>query len=153
GLVGAPELGNLRSAGPHEAERIREVLTESPAAETIDDGDLVVAEAVDMVLVEIEAGVVDQELADRRLLKREDETARPPLIREVQAVAIAMVDRPIEEVEALVAEVTTGVVVDDIENHCETPHVADVDQRLELIRVRGEILTREWRPALLGEQS
>jgi hypothetical protein len=43
-------------------QRVGESLTERPAAEPVDDRDLVVAEPVGVVLVDIEPRVVDEEL-------------------------------------------------------------------------------------------
>src|SRR5262245_34168255 len=47
GLVGIPVFGDVDDLGVGEVERVGQVLAEPPAAEAVDDGHLVVAEAVD----------------------------------------------------------------------------------------------------------
>jgi hypothetical protein len=84
---------------------IRQILAEPPAAEAIDHRHLVEAESVGVVLVHVEAGVVDQELADLWLPEGEDQPAGPLLVGEVEAVVVAPLGDAIEEVETLVPEV------------------------------------------------
>src|SRR5262249_984180 len=102
-LIGTPELGDLRDRRHPAADRVGPVLAEAPAAEAIDDRHLVVAESVGMVLVEVERGVVDEELADLALPEGEDQPARPLLVGEVEAVVVPAVPGAVEEVQALVA--------------------------------------------------
>ena len=47
---------------------------------------------------------------------------------------------PVEEVEALVAEIAARVVVDDVQDHREAVDVAEVDQRLELVHLAAQVL-------------
>jgi len=48
----------------------------------------------------------------------------------------------IEEVQTLVAEVATCVVVDDVRDQRETVDMTDVDERLQLVPVA---LSQSWR--------
>jgi hypothetical protein len=63
GAVPVPELGDVDGARFVEADRRRQVPAEAGASVVADDAHLVVAEPVDVELVEKEAGVVDEELA------------------------------------------------------------------------------------------
>ena len=46
---------------------------------------------------------------------------------------------PIEEVQALVAEITSRVVVDEIENDGEPVKVCQIDERLQLVHLAPEV--------------
>ena len=116
-----------------------EIPAEIVAAETVDHADLVVAEPVDAVFLEVEARVVDEELAYRRLPVGEDHSARPPVVREVQAAQRIAGLLPVEEPQAAIAEVSARVVVHDVEDHGEPVHVAQIDQALQLIGPRDEV--------------
>ena len=48
----------------------------------------------------------------------------------------------VEEVQALVAEIAAGVVVDDVEHHRQPVQMAEVDQRLELIHLAAQVFRR-----------
>ena len=97
------------------AQRAGQVLAEGPAgrrAVVVDDADLIVAKAVDAVLVEEEAGVADQEVAHLRFGEVEDQSAGMAVVAEVErAAVVAGRGLAVEVVQALVAELATGMVV------------------------------------------
>ena len=133
------------------AQRRGEVLAEAPAvrrAVVIDDADLVVAEAVDAVLVEKELRVLDEEVAHLRFAEVEHQPARMSFVGEVQRVDVPAAGRlPIEEVQALVAEISSGVVVDQIENDGEPVKVRQIDERLQLVHLAAQVFDSVARAA------
>src|SRR5688572_32964916 len=102
------------------AQRRGEVLAEAPTmwcAVVIDNADLVVPEAVDAVFVEKERRVANEKVAHLRFSEVEHQSARMTLVAEVQRIAVSAVCRlAIEEIQALVAEVASGMVVNEIEH-------------------------------------
>ena len=64
----------------------------------------------------------------------QDEPGLPSLIGEVQAVSVAMVDRPIEEVGALAAEIIAGV-------GCRRQHSPEKHERRDLESRRPNALS------------
>ena len=90
-----------------------EILAETPAvgrAVVVDDAHLIVAEAIDAVLVEKELRVLDEEVAHLRFAEVEHQSAGMSLVGEVQRIAVSAVRRlPIEEVQAFVAEVAAAL--------------------------------------------
>jgi hypothetical protein len=106
----------------------------------------------------VPARVFLQELPHRRLPHREGESAGASvLVGEVEAVVIvADVPLAIEIVKAVVvADIAdrkaASVVVDDVEHDRDAVNVAQIDQRLDLVR-RGKQRARRQRiEALLGE--
>ena len=133
-----------------------EVLAEAPAvrrAVVVDDADLVVAEAVDAILVEQELRVLNEEVAHFRFAEVEHEAARVSFVGEVERVAVARAGRlPIEEVQALVAEITARMVVDEIENDGEPVKVRQIDERLQLVHLAPEVFDPVARDAPGVEQ-
>src|SRR5215204_578882 len=93
------------------------------------DANLVIADAVDVVLVEKEPSVIDQKLPHRWLPIGEHVTAGPALVREVEAAIQIAVGLAIVEPEAPIAKVTPGVVVDAIENDSDPIQVKEVSAR------------------------
>ena len=85
-----------------------------------------------MVLVQPEETVIDEQLADPRLLVLEGKSTGPPLVAEVETVGVAGELRPIEEVQALIIERSSRMVVDDIQQDCQPIGVTDGDKRLDL---------------------
>ena len=99
------------------------MLREPPPAVLVDDGDLVVAHAVDMEFLQALDGVVDQELADTIVPVGEDEPADPAVIGEIEAPVVVPMRLPVEKVDALVVEPAPGVVEDQVEHHRQAFHV------------------------------
>jgi hypothetical protein len=110
------------------AQRRREILAKAPAvrrAVVIDDAHLVVTKPVHAVFVEKELRVLNQEIAHLGLAEIEHEPAGMALVGEIQRVAIAALRRlEIEEVQALLAELAAGVVIDDVEHHRQPVQMA-----------------------------
>ena len=109
---------------------IGNVLAEQPAvfaALVFDDAYLVVAETITMVFSEIELCIVDQELFDSIVPVCEHQTTGPAVIREIETVVLIAVRFTVEEVNALIAEIAAGVVVNDIKKHCYAVDMAHVD--------------------------
>ena len=104
-----------------------------------------------MVLVQPEETVIDEQLADPRLLVLEGKSTGPPLVAEVETVGVAGELRPIEEVQALIIERSSRMVVDDIQQDCQPIGVTDGDERLDLtdlaIQRLAEAGSCPWRPA------
>ena len=98
-----------------------------------DDPHLVVADAVDPVLLQEGRGVVDQELPDVGVPEREHQPAGPALVGEVEAVVLIAVAEPVVEPEALRIEPPSGVIVDEVEDHRDPVQVGEIDQALELV--------------------
>ena len=105
-----------------------------------------------MVLVEEHLRVADQERAHVGAVECEHAPARPLLAGEVQAVAAVRGLGEVEVVDALRVESAAGVVVDHVDEHGDPVHVADVDERLQLVDLTLEVLERQRRASLLREQ-
>src|SRR3954447_21499388 len=104
-------------------------------AVVVDDADLIVAEAVDPVLVEVELRILDQEVADLGLAEVEDLAAGMISSVEVERILRLALGRglAVEEEQALIAELSARVVVDDVEEDRQAVDVAEIDERLELV--------------------
>ena len=142
--IDVPVLRLVERAGPMRAQGRGEILAEAPSvrrAVVVDHADLVVTEAVDAVLVEKELRVLNEEVAHLGFPEVEHQPARVSLVGEVQRIAVPGVGRlPIEEVQAFVAEVAAGVVVDEIEHDGEPMKVRQIDERLQLVHLAAQIL-------------
>ncbi len=136
----------------HEVHRIGEVLAEAPAAVLVDHRHLVVAEAIDVVLGQVELGVVDQELPHVGVPVRENQPAHIPLVGEIKAAVIVAGGLAVEEVEAVVVKAAARVVVDDVEQDGDAVDVEDVDQGLELVDLGVERTRRQRRLAARHEE-
>src|ERR1051325_11905613 len=79
----------------------------------VDDGHLIVADAVDVILLRARQRVVDQELADVLVTVGEDEAANPALIGEIQAAIVVAGRLAVEEEQARVVESTPGMIEDE----------------------------------------
>ena len=97
------------------------------------DAHVVVAQAVGVVFLEKELRVVDEELTHFLFPEGETEAAGVANVAEVQAVVVVAPRHAIEEIEALVAKVAAGVVMDDVEDDGQAVQVGEVDQAAELI--------------------
>ena len=126
------------------AQRGGEILAKAPAvgrAIMINDAHLIVAEAVEPIFLEEELGIVDEEIAHFGLAEVEHQPTGMAFVGKIEGVAITTRGRlPVEEEEALVAEIAARVVVHHIQEHREAIHVAEVDQRLALIHLAAQVL-------------
>ena len=120
-----------------------EVLTETPAmrgAVVVDHADLIVPKAVDAIFVQKELGVLYQKVADLRFGVVEHKPAGMALVGEIEGVIVpACLGLSIEEIEAFVAEVAAGVVIDHVEEHGETVKMREIYQRLELVHFAAQV--------------
>src|ERR1043166_1851689 len=107
----------------------------------VDDGHLVVADAVDVILLRARQRVVDQELADVLVPVGEDEAANPALIGEIQAAIVVAGRLAVEEEQARVVESTAGMIEDEVKEHAESVEVQNVDDAFELVRPGQQLLT------------
>ena len=96
-----------------------------------------------MVLLEVERGVIDQELPDPAVPVGEDQPAHVPLAGEVEAVVVVAGRLAVEEIKAGVVEAASRVVVDDVEQNGDPVDVEDIDQRLQLVDLAVERARRE----------
>ena len=117
---------------------------EIPAAAFRDHGHLIVTQPVDVILLQQRLAVVDQELPHLLFPKREDAPARVILVREIEAVVVRRVRLPIEELDALIVEAAARVIVDHVRDHRDAIEMAEIDERLELIDLPGELGRGEW---------
>ena len=84
-----------------EPDRARHVLATGPAAEALHVAHLVIADAVDVVLVDTENSVVNEELPDVRIPIGEDPASDIGLVCEIEAEVLVGCGLEIEEVDAL----------------------------------------------------
>ena len=99
----------------------------------VDHRDLVVAHAIDVILLDGGDGVIDQKLADVLISIGKYQAAHPTLVRKVQAAIVVAGGLAIEEVQAEIVKPATGVIVDQVEQDTHAIQMKDVDQALELI--------------------
>ncbi len=125
-------------------DRSREILTEVPTAEPIDDRNLVIPETVDMVFVQEEAGIVDQELPHAGIVKVKDQTTCPSIAREVEFAA-SFIPKLVEIL--FVAKKAARMVVDYVEDHGHAVQMTQINECLELVDLRHQVLQFERRPA------
>ena len=59
---------------------------------------------------------------------------------------------PVEEPQTLIVEASAGVIVDHVRDHRDPMEMAEVDERLELVDLPGELSRCERREALRGQQ-
>ena len=118
----------------------------------VDDRHFVEAEAIDVVFVEEEAGVVDEELPHLGLPVRVHQAAGPSLVREIETAVVVAVRLPVVEPDALVVEPAAGVVVDDVEDHGDAVQMEQIDQRHQLLRLAIEIGGAKRRKPVPSEQ-
>jgi hypothetical protein len=72
-------------------------------------------------------------------------SASPVLIGEIQAVVRVAVGEPIVEPEALVAEITTGMIIDQVEDNGDAMEVGQVDQAFQLVDPGAQLIQRQLR--------
>ena len=118
----------------------------------IDNADLVVACPIDVVLREKELRVLYQKIANTAVPVGENQAAGPTLVREVQAVIIVAVGLAVEEKQTLVVKSAASVVVNEIEDDGNAVEMEQIDQCLELVRTRSELLDCDRRHVSLGQQ-
>jgi hypothetical protein len=111
----------------------------------IDDTDLIEAEAIRAIFIEVVPGVVDEKLAYAIRAEVEYVAARPPLVGKEQRVPeerriVGRAFLAIVKPQALRAEVSTSVVEHQVEDHGESVDVTNVHQCLELIRLAAKVL-------------
>ena len=150
-LVG-PVLRNQGGVRLHGPQRVRQALQEPPPAVGVDHRHLVEPEPVGVVLVDEEPRVVPEEPANLSFPIGEHEAARPPLVGEVEAPVVVSVRLPVEEIDALVAEIAAGMVVHDVENDGDAVDVEQVDDGHQLGRLAAELAGLERRPPARHEQ-
>ena len=82
----------------------------------IDHAHLVIPESINPVLAEKKFSILNQKVADLRLGKIEYQAARMAPVREVEGIPLAACGiLPVEEIQALIAELPTRMVVDHVE--------------------------------------
>ena len=118
----------------------------------VDHRDLVVTQPVDVILLQQRLAVVDQELPHLLFPEREDAAARVILVGEIEAVVVRRVRLPIEEPDALIVEAAASVVVNHVRDHRDPVEMAEIDERLELIDLPGELGRGERRESLCRQQ-
>src|SRR3712207_1624153 len=97
--------------------RVRQVLAEELATVLVDQRNLVEPEPVDVVFVEEHPGVANKKLADVRLTVVKNLPAHLSAGREIDAVGVVGRRGPGKVVEALVIQVATGMIVDNVRKH------------------------------------
>ena len=96
---------------------------------------------------------IDAELGrDGVVPVRENEPARPSLVREIEAAVVVAERFSIEKIDALVAEVAAGVIEHDVEHHRQAFEVEDVDDAFQLIGAGAELIDRQRRGPAPREQ-
>jgi len=113
---------------------------------------LVEAQPVDVVLLEVHARVAEEEGAHSGAVEGEHAPTGPALRREVQVVLAVGGDGEVEVVEALRVQTAARVVVHDVGDHGDPVQVAEVDERLELVHLAAEVVDGERRAAFLREE-
>src|SRR6185312_6460699 len=107
----------------------------------VNDTDLIVAEAVHAIFVEKKFGVLNEEVADLWFGIIEHKPARMALVCEIEGVVVpARLGLPIEEVETLVSEFPSGMVIDHVENHGQPMKVCEIRQRLQLVHFPMQLI-------------
>src|SRR2546425_5611828 len=99
----------------------------------VHNGHLVIAKPIDAVLAEQHSGVVDQKLPDLSFAEGKDQPSRMPISRKVNAVPVIRAVRAIIKMNALVVEVSAGMVVDNVGDHRQSVDMTKLDERLELV--------------------
>ncbi len=155
--IHVPILGMMQRLWPVCMQRGGEVLAKPPSvrrAVVIDDAHLVVTESVDTVFIEKEFRVLDKEIPHLRLGEVEDEASGMALVREIEGVPLPASRRlAVEEVQALIAELTARMVVDHVEDHSQAVEMTEIYQRLELIHFSAQILRPVTAQALRIEET
>src|SRR5262245_34508664 len=111
-----PILGNMDCRRLHEMQCVCEVLTERPTAVIVDNTNFVITKAINVVLVQKIFCIANQKVAYSAIPISKHEPACPTLIGEIKAVIVASVLLTVEEIEALVVEATTGVVINNVKD-------------------------------------
>ena len=131
------------------AHPFRQRAAEVPAVRLVggqESADLVVAEAVDVEFLDVEPGIVEQELTDIGVPHGESEAASAAvLVGEIETiVVVAAIGSAVEIVDTVVVELavdgkTTSMIVDDVEGNGDAIDMAEIDQRLQLSRRRSKV--------------
>ncbi len=98
-----PILGDLNRPGLFIPHGVREILAEEPPAVLINDGHLVITQAVEVIIPQMHAGVVDQELPHFRPTVIENRS-NMLLVHKIQP-RVRRTFLPIEKADALVIEI------------------------------------------------
>jgi hypothetical protein len=147
-----PVFGDEDGLGFEPAQRLGELLAERAPAVPLDDPDLVEPEPVGVVLLEEHPRVVGEEGAHSRLGELEDAPAGPASGTEVEVVLRPGRARQVEVVDALGVQVAPGVVVDHVDDDGDPIEVEDVDERLELVDLPGQLRSGQRYAALVRQQ-
>ena len=125
------------------AQRRGQVLAKTPAvrrAVVVDHAHLIVAEPIDAIFIEEESGVLDEKVAHFRFAEIKDQPAGVSAVGEVERIPVPARGRlPIEEVNALVAEIAARMVVNHVQQDSESVQMAEIDQGLQLVHLSAQI--------------
>src|SRR5580704_15235030 len=123
-----------------------EILTEVPSSEVVDYRYLVVTNAVNVIFLEKQRGIIDEELSQLLLPKCINQASGPTLIREVKAVVVIVRRFPVQKEHALILPIETApVIVNHIKNDADAVDMAEIDHDFQLIDLWLQLRLCDWR--------
>src|SRR5262249_24604106 len=119
----------------------------------VNDGYLVIANAIDVIFLQALRGIVDQELANTGIPVGKDPAANPLMIGAVKTTVVVAVGLPVEEPQALIVEARADVIENKVEKHRHSVEMENVNNAFKLVRPRPQVIDFQHRNTLPGQES
>ncbi len=131
-LFHRPVLGDVDGLRFDVVTGVGDVLAEQTAmfaALVVNNADLIVAETVYMVFVEVEEGIVDEEAFYLILPIGKHQAAGPAAVGEIEAVVLVAPGLAVEEIQPLIGKTAAGMVIHHIQDHSDAVQMTEIHQQ------------------------